>query len=65
MHTATFLILGGVSYRDPPGQRPVRRNMGPGSQAGSDITERWTDTCENITLPQTSFAGDNKRVFTC
>ena len=51
--------------RDPlPGQRPPRRNMGPENQTGSDIIQRlhlwaeWlTDTSENITLPQTSFAG--------
>ena len=48
-------------------QRTPRRSMGPGSQTGSDIIETpsslWTEwlthTCENITLPQTSFAGGN------
>ena len=46
------------------GQRPPRRNMGSGSQTGSDIIQtppppmdRMTDTCKNITLPQSSFAG--------
>ena len=48
-----------------PGTDTPRRNMGPGSQIGSDIMQRpppdrMTDTRpENITLPQTSFAGGN------
>ena len=44
-------------------ETPPRRNMGPGSQTWSGIKQRsplWTEwlthTCENITLPQTSFA---------
>ena len=45
--------------RDPP-----RRNIGPVSQTGSDIIQRppcgQTNTCKNITLSQTSFAGGNK-----
>ena len=40
---------------------PPRRNMGAGSQTGSDIIHilpcGQTNTCENITLSQTSFAG--------
>ena len=38
------------------GQRPPRKNMGPGSQTGSDIIQRpppvsrMTHTSENITL---------------
>ena len=32
--------------KDPPSQRP-------------DPVDRMTDACENITLPQTSFAGGN------
>ena len=59
--------------RYPPwtetGQRlSPRRHMRPGSQTGSDIIQRppcgMTDTCENITLPQTSFAGGKDR-YTC
>ena len=50
-----------------PGTDTPRRNMGPGCQTGSDIIrrpppppDRMTDTRpENITLPQTSFAGGN------
>ena len=46
----------GTRVRDPP-----RRNMRTDSQTGSDIIQRpprgWKNTCENITLPQTSFAG--------
>ena len=41
-------------------ETPSRRNMGPGNQTGSDIIlthgNKMTDTCENITLLQTSFA---------
>ena len=48
----------GTRDRDPP-----RRNMRPGSQTGSDVIQRLpcgqTNTCENITLPQTWFAGGN------
>ena len=41
-----------------PRQRPRRRNIGPGSQTGSDIIQRppWyrmTHASENIILPQT------------
>ena len=71
----------GPPRQRPPGQRlprhreehgtrdrdPSRRNMGRGSQTGSDIIQRTpspmdriTDASENITLPQTSFAGGNK-----
>ena len=68
--------------RDPPGQspldrepleetwdqrqRPPGRNMGPGSQTGSDIIQRphvnrMTHVSKKITLPQTSFSeGINK-----
>ena len=55
---------------DPPGQSPPRRTMGPGTwdqAAKQEITSHrdpycgQTNTCENITLPQTSFAGGNKR----
>ena len=63
------LLFQGSIYRDPstetPGQRPPspRRNMGPGSQTGSDIIQTpsygQTNTCKNITLSQTSFAGGN------
>ena len=46
----------GTRVKDPP-----RRNMGTDSQTGSDIIQRpprgWKNTCENITFPQTSFAG--------
>ena len=50
-------------------QRPPRRNMGPVSQTGSDIVTSYrdpspcgqTDTCKNITLPQTSFAGGKNK----
>ena len=47
---------------DLPGIETPRRNMGPGNQ-WSDIIQRppWTEwlthASENITLPQTSFAG--------
>ena len=53
--------------RDPPQEqetRDPRRNMGPVNQTGSEIIETpspcgQTDTCKNITLPQTSFVGTN------
>ena len=45
-------------------QIPPGRNMGSGSQTGSDIiqrlpplVDRMTDVSKNITLPLTSFAG--------
>ena len=44
-------------------ETPPRKEMGPGSQTGSDIiqspppVDRMTDASESITLPQTSFAG--------
>ena len=50
-----------------PGSETPRRNMGPGSQTGSDIIQRpeppnrLTDASDNITLPQTSFAGGKKK----
>ena len=49
----------GTRDRDPP-----RGNMRPSSQTGSDIiqrhpVDRMTDTCKNITLPQTLFVGGN------
>ena len=51
-------------YRGPLGQRLLGRNMGPSSQTRTDIIQRpplwieWqTHASENITLPQTSFAG--------
>ena len=53
----------GTRHREPP-----RRNMGPGSHTGSDIIQkplpldRMTDTCKNINLPQTWFAGGNKQM---
>ena len=44
-----------------PGVETPRKNMGPGSQTGSDSVHRalcmMTHASENITLPQTSFAG--------
>ena len=60
----------GTSDRDPleetwARQRPPSEE--PGSQTESDIIERppdrLTDTSENITLPQTSFAGGNDTPF--
>ena len=51
----------GTRDRDPP-----RRNMGLGNQAESDIIQRpppphcgEANTCEDITLAQTSFVGGN------
>ena len=50
-----------IRDRDPPG-----RDMGPGSQTGSDIIQRLppprglTTAFKNIALPQTSFSGGNK-----
>ena len=49
-----------IRDKDPPG-----RDMGPGSQTGSDIIQRppprgLTTAFENIALPQTSFSGGNK-----
>ena len=60
---------------DPLGQRPPRwhrdpprRNMGPGSQTGSDITRspppRWTEWLTHTSeLAQTSFMGANYMFF--
>ena len=55
-------------WTETPRQRPHGRNMGLGNQSGSDIIQRpplWTEwlihSCENITLPQTSFAGGNNK----
>ena len=50
----------GTRDLDPPG-----RDMGPGSQTGSDIIQRppprgLTTAFENIALPQMSFSGGNK-----
>ena len=48
-----------------PGIETLGRNVGPGSQTGSDIIQRpppmnrMTHASENITLPRTSFAGGN------
>ena len=48
-----FLVGG---WADTPG-----KNMGPGSRTVSNIIPRGqTNTYENITLSQTSFAGCNK-----
>ena len=60
--TETLRKEHGTRDRDP-----LRRNMGPGSQTGSDIiqrppsvVDRMTDTSENITLLQTSCVGGKK-----
>ena len=65
---------GHPSDRDPMDKDPLDRdpppgrNMGPGSQTGSDIMQRSlapmgriTDMCKNITLLQVSFEGGNKQ----
>ena len=65
----------GTRDRDPQKvhgtrDRPSRKNMGPGSQTGSDIIQRppppmnrMTHASKNITLPQTSFAGGKNISF--
>ena len=81
MRTTRFSDGGGVLPTDPPegkwdkGQRPLGRNMGPGTdslegtwdQASRQEVTSYRDplcgqtgTCENITLSQTSFAGGKK-----
>ena len=53
-------------YTWDQGQRPPERTW---DQAAKQEMTSYidphggTDTCENITLPQTSFAGDNYAVF--
>ena len=47
---------------------PATRKMGSGNKTRSDIIHRppspqWINTCENITLPQTSFAGGKNPFF--
>ena len=71
MRASSFSDLGGDLPEEAPwkerGTRDrdsLRRHMGPGSLTGSDILQRppphgQTDTCESITLSQTSFAGGN------
>ena len=52
-----------------PETETPRRNMGPGNQTGRDIIQRpllllgQTNDSENITLPQTSFAGGNNKQY--
>ena len=57
MPTARSLPEGDLPDRDPlpPGQRPPPRTETPGQRPPCG----QTDACENITLPQTSFAGGN------
>ena len=64
-------VQWGLPDRDPRDRDPASkehgtrdRNTGPVSQRGNDIIQRppsprrgRIDTCKNITLPQTSFAG--------
>ena len=52
----------GVSTRQPRDQTPLDQALGadpPGADTPSLWTEFLTHACENITLPQTSFAGGN------
>ena len=60
-------VGGGLSLTDSRRETPGR-NMRPVSQTGSDIIQKsscgQTDTCKNITLPQTSFAGGKNKNFT-
>ena len=52
MHTAALYRTGGLSGQRPPWtETPLDRD--PCGQ---------TDACENITLPQTSFAGGNNNI---
>ena len=53
--------------KHPPGQTPLDRDLLPPPDRGPAPGQRpllcgQTDTCENITLPQTSFAGGNKKL---
>ena len=74
-HALLYRATGDPSDRDPLDKDPVDRdppppgrNMGPGSQTGSDIMQRplapmgrITYMCKNITLLQVSFEGGNKQ----
>ena len=58
MYTACSLPYQGSLLRQrPPGQRPSDRD--PQTETETSPVDR-TDTCENVNLPQTSFAGGNK-----
>ena len=46
--------------RDPPGQGPPSLYRDPAPRTETPPVNRQTKACENITLPQTSFAGGNK-----
>ena len=77
--TETPTLDGDPLDIDPPKQRPPGRNMAPGTEkppegtwdqaARQEVTSYrdlpcgQTDTCKNITLPQTSFADGNYKVW--
>ena len=72
MRTARLLIipcsaLGGGSAQHPWMQTPHPLDMWPVKHAGKPAPpptpDRMTDACENINLPQTSFAGGNYTDF--
>ena len=61
MRTAHFSESGVLlTETPPPGQRPPRQTVGTWDQ---DPVNRMTDASENITLPQTSFTGGNKKFW--
>ena len=59
MHTARSLLYpGGLPRQKPPWQKPPEQEV----TSYRDPCGQ-TNASENITLPQTSFAGGNKYVF--
>ena len=56
---AAVAIPGGFSTRHPPKSRPRPGAAPPPREQTPFWTEFLTQACENITLPQTSFAGGN------
>ena len=67
MHTAPFSSSGGglLSPSPPPRQTPWRLFMWPVMHAGKPTPRGQTNTYENITLPQTSFAGGKYTDASC
>ena len=57
MRTTRLLTVS----RSARGSLPNPLDADPVPWMQSPLVDRMTDTCENITLPQTSFAGGKKR----
>ena len=65
--TVSRILTGGLPnppwMQIPPGRRPPLDEDPLHAAPSSLCREGMTDTCENITLPQTSFAGGKNTYF--